>query len=288
VIGVLETTAQDSKRKFKELFPVGLRLSPSSYHLGVGVSRLWGPIGGESFMNYQTGDSTYNSRINSQGGIGLVVEGGYSRYYKENPILDQLDLTLSFRQLKGSQSHVGELLVQREDEEVLRVDTEGKGYFDNTYLNFGVDISKHAQLNETKYLIFGYGFGMGYRMFNTSTYTRDFGLQRLQSPKTFRSDAHVRMGYGFYYRKFILINALLEVPVISTDGLGTTTWFNSSYVPSILTLRITWLRRPASMECPPIRPGSGENAKKKDYLQELFHPDAKFHPAPTNKESVSD
>lgn len=278
---VPDSMAQVESRKFKELFPVGLKLSPSAFHLGAGASKLWGPFGGELSFGYEQGDSLYTSRAQANGQIGMVLEAGYTRFYKDNPVMDQLDITASFRQLKGSQSHVGQLTVERQDEELFSLDTEGEGYFDNSYAALSVDLSKHLQVNTTKYFFVGYGLNGAYKMFNTINYTPDRGLQRLENSNDFRAQAHLRFGYGFFYRKLIVMTASMELPIISNDGLLTTTWFNTTYVPSFLTLRITWLKRPTSMECPPVRPGRGENAKKKDYLQELFHPDSKRHPAPS-------
>lgn len=283
-----QAEAQEREKQFKELFPVGLKLSPSAFHIGVGATKLWGPFGGESDLFYTAGDSSYSSKISGKGEFGLVLEAGYTRLYKSNSFADQLDVTVGFKQFKGSQEHRGTLVYEKANEELVHLDVSGEGYFDNTYLTLSTNVYKHLQINTTKYFLVGYGLNVDYRMFNTTSYTRDFGLQRNQFPDKLRAQAHLRWGYGFFYRKLVLINTFLEVPVVGTDGIGATKWFSTPYVPMLFTIRITWLKTPNSLKCPPIRPGSGEKAKKKDYLQELFHPDSRRHPAPPSEETQSD
>ncbi len=275
---VLCSNAQD--RKYKELFPVGLKLSPSALHLGFGATRMWGPVGGVSEFSSDTFDSTYTSTNYGMGGIGLYLEGGYSRYFKSNPVADNIDVTLAFKQYRGEQQHEGTLVWRRANDEIDTLLVDGWGYFDQTAISLSFNANQHLQLTDKKYYTFGYGLDVNYRIFENSFHSADFGLQQNNIPKRVMANLHLRFGYGFYWKSRLLVNPSLEIPVIGTGGIGSIRYYRIGYVPTILSIRLTWLKRPKSFDCPAIKPNRGEKVKKKDYLQELFHPDKERNPIP--------
>ena len=286
LLGVVCANAQERK-KYKELFPVGLKLSPSAYHLGFGVTKMWAPINGLSRFRREVADSLYTSTNIGKGGYGLYLEGGYSRYYKSNSIADNIDVTFAFKQFKGEQSSEGTLVWTRANNEVDTLSVDSWGYFDRSSISLAFTASQHIQLTDKKYYTFGYGVDLNYQVFKNSFYSEEFGLQRNSIPKKIVANLHLRFGYSFYYKRMILMNPSIELPILSTEGVGMIRHYRVGYIPSLFNIRFTWLKRPKSFECPPVKPTRGERAKKKDYLQELFHPDSKRNPVPESKEEGS-
>ena len=219
-------------------------MDPSAMHLGLGINRLMGPFGGTNQFSWESGDTTFNSLNTTKGGFGLYLEGGYSRFFKSNPLMDELSITGAFMQRTGSQTHESELVLSYDDAENDTVFYEGNGYFDHTYVSLALTGHQHLQITDKKYWSVGYGADFNYRMFNTTNYIGDHDFEEHRMPGDFMANFHVRLGYGFYWRSMILMNPAITVPVVSTHGIGPVQYFSNRYQPVMLSLRFIWLKKP--------------------------------------------
>lgn len=275
-LSLATASAQDKDgRKYKELFPVGKMMNPNAYHIGFGITRMFGPAGGNHSFDWQRTNSSYVSQHTTKGGFGLFLEGGYNRFYEANPLMDELSISAAVIQRGGRQTHEAQLVRTRSDGNHDTTFYSGNGYFDQTAASLAITGTQHIQINSKKYWSVSYGIDANYRIFNTTNYLDPSPFEEYRLPPKMLVNGHIKIGYGFYWKKDIVLNPTISVPVISTYGVGPVRYFNNDFLPVLVSLRFIWINKKSSMACPTIKPTRGEKVKKKYYLQELFHPDSR-------------
>ena len=246
------------------MFMVDANHRHSGWFLGLGATYMFPQKDHEASLPAfsATPDSgSYLVNFDPSGRLGFALEGGMF-WILEQRFFDYVDLGITYRQLRGREDFIADIIPGSSD--TLPLMLAGGGEFQEDVLGLNVNLNKAFPLDDKKYILQGIGADVEYRLINDYTYVG--GLDAM-TPTTNTDDLqlhlHYKIGFGYKTSASSWLSLTAETPIenlIPFDGLvSRRDDFNSKYRPVTFTLRYMWLRKRPARECPT----SGPNPKMK-------------------------
>jgi len=276
LIGMLSQGLNAQKifeRKRPDIFPLNGRYKLSGFHFAPGVTYMLTRFSNSEEQVFSNNDTTYNATFEPSGGIGLYAEAGWFQVFKYSSIVRYADVSIAYKQLKGSESFNGALTGSEQD--TLLAELNGSGAFDERFLTFNMNFNNVLQLGDKTFLQNSLGANVDYRFSSTNTYSPEFGLNQQEIPGTVRAQIHYKIGFGWKLSQSIIRVPSLETPILSVhqwdDGRSDVKYFSSRYRPIIFSLRFILLR-PSNkgFDCVPVK--QVKKPKRKEYKPDSYHP----------------
>lgn len=264
-----DSTAQRQYgRKYAPIYTFDGRYKLSGWHFAPGLTYTLTRFTNKEQTLYNNNDTSYKTIFNPAGRLGLYFEFGRYRIFKYGYLFNYMDYGIAFKQLKGKESFEGTLL--QESSSITLAQFNGNGAYSFNYITGNFNLNNVKQLKEYIFLQTGIGVNADYSIIHRSNYEGNTFGQNQQVPSRFMAQLHVKLGFGWKASDMLYIIPTLETPVLNIyewyKGKSTLPVFNSRYRPLILTVRIAWLSKPKTDDCPKVE-GMPDDKKRQNNYQ---------------------
>lgn len=257
------------RRKNMPLVDLNGAYKLSGWHFAPGISYTFTRFKNSEEVLYDANDTVYKATIDPGGRIGLYLEAGRFNIFKYGYLINYMDYSLAFKQIRGKESYTGSLL--QESSSTVLMNTEGNGTYSHSFITGNFNLSNVYQLNDLEFLQNSIGFNVDYRLFGNTAQSGQSQYQDPQNPARFMAQLHYKLGYGFKWTDRLFVIPTLETPILSVitwaNGRSTYDVFSSRYRPVYLTIRFAFLKKKTN-DCPTVDGHPDDKRKQQQYQQE--------------------
>lgn len=200
----------------------------------------------------------YDARFVPLGRPGLYAEIGRYRMLPYSRLFKYFDYGISYKGLRGREKSTGELLTVP-NEAVISTD-EAEGTFGYHYAEAFINFNHIWRVGKYNFIQHSLGANAGYA-FIRNLNGGSVPNTTVESPGSFSTQLHYKLGYGIKMRGNWLIIPAVETPIMNLlpfeplrSSYG---FFTSRYRPLIFSVRIFFMRPSNTMDCTPVRTRDG-------------------------------
>lgn len=237
---------------------------------GVTYTPSWHFIKYEPQTEFSIGDTTFSLQYTPKPLMGFYFGVGRYHMISSRKLLNYIDYSLAFKQLKGYEQTNGEMSIAGVHGAPTPINSEGTFTDNFVVANFNANVVK--SFNDWFFIQNSLGINVDYSFSRKTSYTYqdggDFVLPTHQSPKKIIASLHYKFGLGFRVSKRLILIPMVETPILNgyefEKGRSTLPYFSSRYRPLIFTLRIGLLKDP---KCPRVWGGPDAKKASEQHLQ---------------------
>lgn len=237
------------------------------FHFAPGLTWMLAPFREKEMEILQNGDTSFNYTMKGKGRLGFYAEAGMYHLFPYGRIFHYMDWSVAWKNLKGSQDFTMNSMI--ESSSTIIAETEGTNNFRYNFLLANVNLNNVKQIGNYSFLQNSIGLNFDYALGKRES-MESYYISGSTFDKMIFS-LHYKFGFGYKINQKWFIIPILETPIFniipfesgkSVLGYGI---FDMRYRPIILSVRIAWLRKPKSGDCPPVYGPEGDKSRQERY-----------------------
>ena len=247
------------QKHYNEVLPAKPQFKPNGWILAPGATFMMTPF----VANKKTFDKTdvqqFDAKLTATGKPGLYAEVGRYRMFQYSKLFKYMDYGASYKGLRGKEKGEGQY-VSVPGGAALSVLEQTSGTYGYHYAEAFFNLNHVWRIGKYNFIQNSIGVNAGYA-FMTNLAGNTVSAATSQTPGSFSTQLHYKLGYGIKMRGNWLLIPSLETPILNIlpfepprSSLG---FFASRYRPVIFSLRFFFMRPANTLHCTPVRTRDG-------------------------------
>lgn len=181
---------------------------------------------------------------------GYIGVGGFTLI--NSPVINMIDYSIGFKGQFYNQDFEGEYYQLGESDAPPRI-IEDEGRWSNYNVTLNFNFSHYFQVTEQFFIMPSLGLNGDFRVTGRESYSVDTSFTGYKFPKNINLFAHARISAGFKIHKELFIVPGIEAQLFNLldfeQSKITQTYFNSEFLPLILSVKIMYHKPPRRKPC---------------------------------------
>lgn len=237
------------------------------FHFAPGLTWMLAPFGEKDQTQELATFGDVNHTMKGKGRLGFYAEAGMYHLFPYGRIFHYLDWSIGWKNLKGAQDFTES--VSFDSFGTSDITSEGTNAFRYNFLLANANLNNVKQIGNYSFLQNSIGLNFDYALGKRES-MESYYISGSTFDKMIFS-LHYKFGFGYKINQKWFIIPTLETPIFniipfesgkSVLGYGI---FDMRYHPIILSVRIAWLRKPKSGDCPPVYGPEGDKSRQERY-----------------------
>ena len=240
------------KRRLNPIFTTSPGYPQGGWFFEPGITYGYNEGSQKNVIVKETTDSLVVGDITAKSYPFLYLGAGRFNIFPNGVVINHIDYSLAFKGVAYNQDFKGRLFYKNDNTLAPEdYEDEGRRSDDNVTVNF--NLNRYIQLTEKVFVMPGIGVHGDFRVAGTDSYSLDSAITGYSFPNTLQFSAHARLSVGIKIHRELFIVPGIEMQLydlVNTDVPKITrTYFNSEFLPLILSVKIMYHKPPPRKPC---------------------------------------